>query len=57
MFYYEIPWFYQYLILQVKTCVLQVNTGLITRGHVKSPQMRNKTPFLSCWNMCNISLF
>ena len=49
MFYYESPWFYQdfkgenlFLKSALSSCC--VNTGSVTRDHVKSSQMNNGTP-------------
>ena len=49
MFYCEIPWFYQdfktkNLFFKPVLSSRSENTGLVTRYHVKSSQMRNKTP-------------
>ena len=50
MFYHKIPWFYQ--DFKSENCVFfksvllsrHENTGLVTRDHAKSFQMRNQTP-------------
>ena len=43
MFYYKILWFYQDFNLYVLSSRCK-NTGPIIRDHVKSSQMRKKTP-------------
>ena len=49
MFYYEIPWIYQdfkgeNLFFKSVLSSCSENIGPVTRGHVKSSQMRNETP-------------
>ena len=53
MFHYKILWFYQDFksenlpflnLYSVQTARIPQNTGPITRGHVKSSELRNETP-------------
>ena len=62
MFYYKIPWFYQDFNLYVLSSRCK-NTGPIIRNHLKSSQMRNKTPLATLkaipprQNRSHISIF
>ena len=52
MFYYEIPWFYQdfkgeNLFFKFVLSSHCGNTGPVTRDHVKSSKMKNKTLYNS----------